>query len=64
MKLAAIDIGSNSIKLAVADAADSHSFAVITREREVIRLGQETLRVSNLLSLPDFELTIHTFEAK
>ena len=48
LKLAAIDIGSNSIKLAVADAADSHSFAVITREREVIRLGQETLRKGRL----------------
>lgn len=48
MKLAAIDIGSNSIKLAVADAADSHSFAVVTRERDVIRLGQETLRKGRL----------------
>lgn len=48
MKLAAIDIGSNSIKLAVADAADSHSFAVVTRERDVIRLGEETLRKGRL----------------
>ena len=48
MKLAAIDIGSNSIKLAVADAADSESFAVLTREKEVIRLGHETLRKGRL----------------
>ena len=48
MKLAAIDIGSNSIKLAVADAADSHSFAVVTREKDVIRLGHETLRRGRL----------------
>ena len=48
MKLAAIDIGSNSIKLAVADAADSDSFAVLTREKEVIRLGHETLRKGRL----------------
>jgi exopolyphosphatase / guanosine-5'-triphosphate,3'-diphosphate pyrophosphatase len=48
LKLAAIDIGSNSIKLAVADAADSHSFAVVTRERDVIRLGYETLRKGRL----------------
>ena len=48
MKLAAIDIGSNSIKLAVADAADSHSFAVVSREKDVIRLGHETLRKGRL----------------
>jgi exopolyphosphatase/guanosine-5'-triphosphate,3'-diphosphate pyrophosphatase len=43
VKLAAIDIGSNSIKLVVVDAAASDSFAVLAREREVVRLGQETL---------------------
>ena len=44
MKLAAIDIGSNSIKLVVVDAAASDSFAVITREKEFVRLGHQTLR--------------------
>ena len=48
MKLAAIDIGSNSIKLAVVDAADGNSFAVVTRERDVVRLGHETLRKRQL----------------
>jgi len=48
LKLAAIDIGSNSIKLAVADAADSDSFAVVTREKDVIRLGHETLAKGRL----------------
>jgi exopolyphosphatase / guanosine-5'-triphosphate,3'-diphosphate pyrophosphatase len=48
LKLAAIDIGSNSIKLAVVDAAASDSFAVVTREREVVRLGHETLRKGHL----------------
>ena len=43
MKLAAIDIGSNSIKLAVVEAATSDSFAVLMREKEVVRLGHETL---------------------
>ena len=43
MKIAAIDIGSNSIKLIVVDAAASNSFAVLTREREVVRLGHDTL---------------------
>ena len=48
MKLAAIDIGSNSIKLAVVDAAASDSFAVLAREKEVVRLGRETLRNGHL----------------
>lgn len=43
MKFAAIDIGSNSIKLVVVDAAASDSFAVLKREREIVRLGHETL---------------------
>ena len=44
MKLAAIDIGSNSIKLVVADAASADAFAVLAREKETVRLGHETLR--------------------
>ena len=43
MKLAAIDIGSNSIKLVVVQAETSYSFTVLASEREVVRLGQETL---------------------
>ncbi len=48
MKLAAIDIGSNSIKLAVVDAAASDSFAVLAREKDVVRLGHETLSNGHL----------------
>jgi exopolyphosphatase/guanosine-5'-triphosphate,3'-diphosphate pyrophosphatase len=44
MRLAAIDIGSNSIKLIVVEAAAGDSFAVLAREKEVVRLGHETLR--------------------
>jgi exopolyphosphatase/guanosine-5'-triphosphate,3'-diphosphate pyrophosphatase len=44
LKLAAIDIGSNSIKLVVVDAAAGDSFAVLAREKEFVRLGHETLR--------------------
>lgn len=43
MKFAAIDIGSNSIKLVVVDAAARDSFAVLARKREIVRLGHETL---------------------
>jgi exopolyphosphatase / guanosine-5'-triphosphate,3'-diphosphate pyrophosphatase len=43
LKFAAIDIGSNSIKLVVVDAAARDSFAVLARKREIVRLGHETL---------------------
>ena len=48
MKFAAIDIGSNSIKLVVVDAAASNSFAVLLREKETVRLGHETLLQGHL----------------
>ena len=48
MKLAAIDVGSNSIKMVVVEAAASDSFAVLAREKEVVRLGHETLREERL----------------
>lgn len=48
MKLAAIDIGSNSIKLVIVDAAASDSFAVLAREKEAVRLGHNTLREKHL----------------
>jgi exopolyphosphatase/guanosine-5'-triphosphate,3'-diphosphate pyrophosphatase len=44
LKLAAIDIGSNSIKLVVVESAAPDSFAVLGREKEVVRLGHDTLR--------------------
>lgn len=44
MRIAAIDIGSNSIKLVVVEAATPDSFAVLAREKEVVRLGHQTLR--------------------
>ena len=53
MKLAAIDIGSNSIKLVVVDAAASDSFAVLVREKEAVRLGHETL-LKGYLGRPAF----------
>jgi exopolyphosphatase/guanosine-5'-triphosphate,3'-diphosphate pyrophosphatase len=43
MKIAAIDVGSNSIKLVVVDAAASDSFAVLAREKDPVRLGRATL---------------------
>ena len=48
MKIACIDVGSNSIKLVVVDAAASDSFAVLAREKDGVRLGHETLRQEQL----------------
>lgn len=48
MKIAAIDVGSNSIKLIVVDAAASDSLAILGREKEVVRLGHDTLRLGQL----------------
>ncbi|HVG38643.1 MAG TPA: Ppx/GppA phosphatase family protein [Pyrinomonadaceae bacterium] len=48
MKIASIDVGSNSIKLVVVEAAATDSFAVLAREKEVVRLGHETLRQGHL----------------
>jgi exopolyphosphatase/guanosine-5'-triphosphate,3'-diphosphate pyrophosphatase len=50
LRLAAIDIGSNSIKLVVVEAAASDSFAVLGREKESVRLGHETLSKQHLAS--------------
>lgn len=46
--VAAIDIGSNSLKLAIVQAAASDSFTVILQERERVRLGHETLKTHRL----------------
>jgi exopolyphosphatase/guanosine-5'-triphosphate,3'-diphosphate pyrophosphatase len=43
LRLAAIDIGSNSIKVVVVKAARSDSFDVLASDWETVRLGQETL---------------------
>lgn len=46
--IAAIDIGSNSLKLAILQAAASDSFTIVVQERERVRLGHETLRSHRL----------------
>jgi len=48
MKIAAIDVGSNSIKLVVVEAAASDSFAVLARDKVPVRLGHDTLRLERL----------------
>ena len=55
-KLAAIDIGSNSLKLVIVEAAASDSFTVILQDRERVRLGHETLK-THFLSEEAIELS-------
>jgi exopolyphosphatase/guanosine-5'-triphosphate,3'-diphosphate pyrophosphatase len=43
MKLAAIDIGSNSIHMVVAEADPRGAFQILDREKEMVRLGAGTL---------------------
>ncbi len=40
MRLAAIDIGSNSIHMVIAEASGHHGFDVVDREREVVQVGR------------------------
>jgi exopolyphosphatase/guanosine-5'-triphosphate,3'-diphosphate pyrophosphatase len=48
MKLAAIDLGSNSFHAVVVDVSASGGFEVIDREKDMVRLGAETLASGRL----------------
>src|ERR1051325_8192776 len=40
VRIAAIDIGTNSIHMVIADATRGETFAVLDREREVVQVGR------------------------
>ncbi len=48
MKLAAIDLGSNSFHAVIVEVTASGGFHVIDREKEMVRLGSETLASGHL----------------
>ncbi len=48
MKLAAIDLGSNSFHAVVVEVSASGSFEVVDREKDMVRLGAETLASGRL----------------
>ncbi len=50
MRVAAIDIGSNSIKLLVAETAANGTLLPLRREKSMVRLGHETLLKGHLSS--------------
>jgi len=47
-QLAAIDIGTNSIKLLIASVEEDGSLQVMSREKSLVRLGSETLATGRL----------------
>ncbi|HVF89390.1 MAG TPA: Ppx/GppA phosphatase family protein [Blastocatellia bacterium] len=59
MKLAAIDIGSNSIHLVIVRSKPGQHLEIIDREKEMVRLGSGTLR-AHRLSKPTIERAIET----
>jgi exopolyphosphatase/guanosine-5'-triphosphate,3'-diphosphate pyrophosphatase len=61
MKLAAIDVGSNSIHLVVLDAVAGQHPQLIDREKEMVRLGAGTLR-EHRLSRETIERAIGTLK--
>jgi exopolyphosphatase/guanosine-5'-triphosphate,3'-diphosphate pyrophosphatase len=48
VRLAAIDIGSNSVHMVIADALGPHSFKIVDRERERVKLGEGVFRNGSL----------------
>jgi exopolyphosphatase/guanosine-5'-triphosphate,3'-diphosphate pyrophosphatase len=48
MKIAAVDIGSNSIHLVIVEAGSSGTLHVLGREKEMVRLGTRTLTKGRL----------------
>src|ERR1051325_11729515 len=59
MKLAAIDIGTNSIHLVIVRAVQGQHLEIIDREKEMVRLGSGTLR-KHMLSKETIDRAITT----
>lgn len=73
MRLAAIDLGSNSVHLLIVEVGPSGGFTVIDREKEMIRLGSGTLArgrlsagamVRGLAALRDYKRLTETHKAE
>lgn len=52
MRIAAIDIGTNSIHMVIAEATRGDSFTVLDREREVVQVGRGSFQDGRLRGLP------------
>jgi exopolyphosphatase/guanosine-5'-triphosphate,3'-diphosphate pyrophosphatase len=73
VRVAAIDCGTNSIRLLVADAAEDGSLTDIVREMKIVRLGQDVDRTGRLapeaiertrVALADYAATIRDLGAE
>jgi len=51
--LAAVDVGTNSSHLVVARTTEGDRFEVLTREKEMVRLGGATSRTGDLVAIDD-----------
>jgi len=61
MRIAAIDVGSNSIHMIVAEARPDGHFIVIDREKEMVRLGEKSLTTGHLQK-PSMDRGIRTLK--
>lgn len=52
MRIAAIDIGTNSIHMVIAEASRGDSFTVLDREREVVQVGRGSFQDGRLRRVP------------
>lgn len=61
MRLASIDIGSNSVHMIVADVTGPHSFFVLDRDRERVKLGAGAFR-SGRLKAPNMAAALQALD--
>jgi len=59
MKLAAIDIGTNSIHMIIVEATGQYSFSILNREKEMAKLGAGVF-ASNYISDRSFKIGLET----
>jgi exopolyphosphatase/guanosine-5'-triphosphate,3'-diphosphate pyrophosphatase len=58
MRIAALDLGSNSFHLLIADVHPDGTFEAVTREKDMLRLGDEVAREGGRISAPTAERAI------
>src|SRR5580765_4706236 len=58
MRIAALDLGSNSFHLLVADVHPDGTFEAVTREKDMLRLGDEVAREGGRISGPTADRAI------
>jgi exopolyphosphatase / guanosine-5'-triphosphate,3'-diphosphate pyrophosphatase len=61
VRIAAIDIGTNSIHMVIASANDASGFEIVDREREVVQVGRGSF-ASGRLSVEAIRLTVEALQ--